>query len=286
MPAKDTGTTECSELGICKGRIKRLGERLISGNKTPFRACRRQRPTTGNIDFMAARKAFKRAQRHVVKTSVDKAANCLCVMCIACYKRAAMAELNGPAYERVGESLETIMEDITERQLKYLNLEYLPIPRVNAKIPNSHEYSLEPTEKQPVRYLMPKLHEQLPAFRGVTACCGTTTEGIAKVVNAVLVAIRPVLNAFWREECIRIGITDECWITSGSTEIVEVMRGMDRKATTPGEESLPHHLETFDFVAMYNQYPCHLLSKTCYERIIGTGIHVRRNKIRVEVFVR
>ena len=40
----------------------------------------------GNIDFMAARKAFKRAQRHVVITGVDKAANCLCVMCKACYK--------------------------------------------------------------------------------------------------------------------------------------------------------------------------------------------------------
>ena len=81
----------------------------------------------------------------------------------------AMAELNGPAYQRVGESLELIMEDIiTERQLKYLKLEYLPIPRVNVKNANSNEYSLEPTKKQPVRYLMPKLHnnKQLPAFRG------------------------------------------------------------------------------------------------------------------------
>ena len=78
----------------------------------------------------------------------------------------AMAELNGPAYQRVGESLELIMEDIiTERQLKYLKLEYLPIPRVNVKNANSNEYSLEPTKKQPVRYLMPKLHKQLPAFR-------------------------------------------------------------------------------------------------------------------------
>ena len=98
-----------------------------------------------------------------------------------------------------------------------------------------------------------------------TACCGTTTEGIAKVVNAVLVGIRRVLNALWREECIRIGIvTDECWITSGGTEIVEVMRGMDRKAMTPGEESLPHHLETFDFVAMYNNIPV-----TCLKRVMN-----------------
>ena len=99
-----------------EGRFKRLGECLISGNSTPFRAAednKTARPTTGNIDFMAARKAFKRAQRHVVITRVDKAANCLCLMCKACYKRVAMAELNGPAYERVeGESLEVIMEGI------------------------------------------------------------------------------------------------------------------------------------------------------------------------------
>ena len=45
-----------------------------------------------------------------------------------------MAELNGPAYERVeGASLEVIVEAITERQLKYLKLEHLPIPRVNVK---------------------------------------------------------------------------------------------------------------------------------------------------------
>ena len=45
-----------------------------------------------------------------------------------------MAELNGPANERVeGEPLEILMEAITERQLKYLKLERLPIPRVNVK---------------------------------------------------------------------------------------------------------------------------------------------------------
>ena len=66
-------------------------------------------------------------QRHVVITRVDKAAYCLRVLCKACYKKIAMAELNGPAYERVqGESLQ-IIEDITERQLKYLKLEYLTI---------------------------------------------------------------------------------------------------------------------------------------------------------------
>ena len=114
---------------------------------------------------------------------------------------------------------------------------------------------------------MPKRRKQLPAFLGITACCETTTEGIAKVVNAVLVQveIRPVLNALWREGCIRIGIiTDERWITSGGTEIVEVMRGMDRKAMTPGEESLPYHLEAFDFVAMYSN-----IAVTCRKRVMN-----------------
>ena len=104
-----------------------------------------------------------------------------------------MAELNGPAHERVeGESLEVVVEGITERQLKYLKLEYLPIPRVNVKVANADEYSIEPTKKQPVPYLMPKLRKQLPVCRGITACCGTTTEGIAKAVSAVLAGTRPV----------------------------------------------------------------------------------------------
>ena len=85
------------------------------------------------------------------------------------------------------------------------------------------------------------------------------------MVNAVvLVGIGPVLSALWREKCVRIGIiTDECWITSGGAEIVEAMRGMDRKAMTPGEESLPHHLETFDFVANNS------ILVTCLKRVMN-----------------
>ena len=33
---------------------------------------------------------------------------------------------------------------------------------------------------------------------------------------------------------------------------------------TPGEESLPHYLETFDFVAMYNNIPV-----TCLKRVMN-----------------
>ena len=77
---------------------------------------------------------------------------------------------------------------------------------------------------------MPKVHKAIPAFRGITACCDTTTEGVAKIVNAVLVGIRPVLDALWREECIRIGlVANECWIASGGAEIVDVMKDLDHK---------------------------------------------------------
>lgn len=113
---------------------------------------------------------------------------------------------------------------------------------------------------------MPKLHKALPAFRGITACCGTTTEGIvAKVVNDILVGIRPVLNALWREECIRIGISiaKECWITSGGIDIVDILNEMDNKAKTLGVETLPHRFETFDFVAMYNN-----IHVACLKRVV------------------
>ena len=83
-----------------------------------------------------------------------------------------MAELNGPAYERVeGASLEVIVEAITERQLKYLKLEYLLIPRVNnVKIPNSDEYSRQPAKKQPVRYLMPEPRTAIGNSHGYCTC--------------------------------------------------------------------------------------------------------------------
>ena len=47
------------------------------------------------------------------------------------------------------------------------------------------------------------------------------------------------------------------------------MRGMDRKAMTPGEESLPHHLETFDAVAMYNNIPV-----TCLKRVLNGSLEI------------
>ena len=130
--------------------------------------------------------------------------------------------------------------------------------------PHKHKYVKKYSTQMPVRYLMPKLHKAIPAFRGITACCGTTTEGVAKIVNAALVGIRPVLDALWREECIRIGlVANKCWITSGGAEIVNVMKYLDHKATM-AKNGLPPHLEIFDFVAVHANIPI-----KCLERIMG-----------------
>ena len=183
------------------------------------------RPVTGNMDISAARHAFKQAHKTVVITKVDKAANCLSVMCKTCYARVTTAKLSGPGYTRVDSQLfPDLTEKITTRQITYLLKKHLPIPIVMVKIqdpqnPDKHKYVKEYSKRLPVRYLMPKLHKAIPAFRGITACGGTTTEGVAKIVNAVLVGIRPVLDALWREECIRIGlVANKCWITSGEAE--------------------------------------------------------------------
>ena len=63
------------------------------------------RPVTGNIDISAAIHAFKQAHISVVITKVDKAANCLSVLCKACYARVSTAELSGPGYKRVESEL-------------------------------------------------------------------------------------------------------------------------------------------------------------------------------------
>ena len=195
------------------------------------------RPVTGNIDISAARHTFKQAHKSVVITKVDKAANCLSVMCKACYARVTTGELSGPGYTRVeSELFPDLIEKITTRQITYLLKEHLPIPMVMVKIqhpqnPHKHKYVKIYSTQIPVRYLMPKLHKAIPAFRGITACCGTITEGVANIVNAVLVGIRPVLDALWREKCIRIGlVANKCWNTSGGAEMVDVMKDFDHKA--------------------------------------------------------
>ena len=105
-------------------------------------------PLTGAIDFAAAKQAFRRIHKQVVITRVDKAANCLSIMCKACYVRVAEAELNGPEYTKVnGESLEAIMDTIVLRQKQFLKEEHLPIPRKYTKIPGQDKTVLKCTIK-------------------------------------------------------------------------------------------------------------------------------------------
>ena len=85
----------------------------------------------------------------------------------------------------------------------------------------------------------------------------------------------------------------ECWITSGGSDIVELMRDMDKKSASVapiGENKLPHQLETFDFVAMYPNIPVSCMKRVMkellelvftYEQVIyGYKIHIR--EIRVQ----
>ena len=52
-------------------------------------------------------------------------------------------------------------------------------------------------------------------------------DGIAKIVNDCLAALRPVLRALWRDKCVEIGIfSDEYWITSSGSEIIDTVRLM------------------------------------------------------------
>lgn len=215
---------------------------------------------------MRQEKRSKRAHKMVVITRVDKASKCLTIICKACYKRLSKDELNSPGYSEVqGESLESTTVEIVQRQTTFLEPEHLPVPKVSITDPETEEESIVNTKKQPVRYLMPKLHKEVPAFRGITACCGTITEGIAKIVTAILVGIRPVLHALWREQCIRIGIAaNECWITTGGADIVDIIQDRDQTAQMEGNVQ-PHEFETFDFVAMYPSIPVTCLKQKMKE---------------------
>ena len=81
-------------------------------------------------------------------------------------------------------------------------------------------------------------------------------DGIARIVNACLVALRQVLHALWREKCLEIGIfADECWITSSGTKTFDILRAVDIDARSYPGPLCPHRFETYDFVAMYPNLP-------------------------------
>ena len=218
----------------------------------------KHKPLTSWIDFDSAISVFNNWRKYLVITRVDKAANCLCIICKACYIQLATEEMEGPGYSRAErEDLVSIKSVIDKRQLDFLRQEFLPIPHVRKRSDkNPLQTVLNPTERLPVRYITVKLHKNPVATRGITACCESPLDGIARIVNACLVALRPVLHVLRREKCLEIGIlTDECWITSSGTEIIDIIHAVDIDARSYPGPVCPHKFETYDFVAMYPNLP-------------------------------
>ena len=79
---------------------------------------------------------------------------------------------------------------------------------------------------------------------------------IARIVNACLAALRPVLHALWREKYVEIDIfSDECRITSSGSEIIDIERTSDAEARSFPGPAHYHRFETYDFEAMYPNLP-------------------------------
>ena len=98
-------------------------------------------------------------------------------------------------------------------------------------------------------------------------------DGIARIVNACLAALRPVLHALWREKCVEIGIfSDAFWITSSGAEIIDILRTSDAEARSlPGPTHYHHRFETYDFVAMYPNLPDAALQEVMLKLLKSTA---------------
>ena len=210
--------------------------------------------------------------KSLVFTRVDKAANCLCVMCKSCYIQLATDEMEGPGYSRKGVDLASIKSTIIKRQADFLRQEHLPIPLVRKQSDEDPPATiLVPTDRLPVRYITAKLHKNPVATRGITACCGSPMDGVAKIVNACLAALSPVMHALWRDKCVEIGIfSDECWITSSGSEIIDIVRNSDAAANSLLGTKYYHRFETYDFEAMYPNLPDANLQETMFKLLEST----------------
>ena len=250
----DHSKSLCSRLHVQEADIQPWRRELIREIKARLNEKEvdlKHKPLTGWIDFDSAISTFNNWRKPFVITRVDKAANCLCIICKACYIQLATEEMEDPGYSR-GEDLVSIKSVIVKRQLDFLRQEFLPIPHVRKRSnKNPLQIVLTPTERLPVRYITVKLHKNPVVTRGiVTACYGSPLDGIARIVDACLVALRPVLHALWREKCLEIGIlADECWITSSRTEIIDILRAVGIDARSYPGSLCPHRFETYDFVA-------------------------------------
>ena len=172
--------------------------------------------------------------------------------------------MEGPGYSRVeGVDLASIKSTMVKRQRDFLRQEHLPIPHVSKQSDDDPLTTiLVPTDRLPVRHITAKLHKNPVATRGMIACCGSPMDGIGRIVNACLAALRPVLHALWRQKCVEIAIfSDECWITSSGSEIIEIVRTSDAEARSfPG----PTHYHSFE--AMFETYGFKAMYPTCLMR--------------------
>ncbi|CAN0173407.1 unnamed protein product, partial [Ascophyllum nodosum] len=133
----------------------------------------------------------------------------------------------------------------------------------------------------PVRYITAKLHKNPVATRGITACCGSPMDGVAKIVNACLAALRPVMHALWRDKCVEIGIfSDECWITSSGSEIIDIVRNSDAAANSRLGTKYHHRFETYDFEAMYPNLPDANLQETMFKLLESTFKYQSQHGLR------
>ena len=161
--------------------------------------------------------------------------------------------MEGPGYSRIeGADFASIKSTIIKRQADFLRQEHLPIPLARKQSDEDPPATiLVPTDRLPVRYITAKLNKNPVATRGITACCRSPMDGIAKIVNACLAALRPVLHALWRDKCVKIGIfSDKCWITSSSSEIIDIVLTSDAAANSFPGPKYYHRFETYDFESM------------------------------------
>ena len=141
---------------------------------------------------------------------------------------------------------------------------------------------LVPTDRLPVRYITAKLHKNPVATRGITACFGSSVDGIARIVNACLAVLRPVLlHALWRGKCVEIGVFFyECWITSSGSEVIDIVRNSDAMASSfPGPKHY-HRFETYGFEAMYPNLPDTKLQGVMLKSLESTFKHQSQHGLR------
>ena len=106
-------------------------------------------------------------------------------------------------------------------------------------------------------------------------------DGVARIVYACLVALKPVLHAVWREKCVEIGIfSGECWITFSEAEIIDILRTVDAEARSLPGPTHYHRFETYDFEVMNPNLPDAALQEVMLKLLESTSKHQNQHGLR------